>query len=107
MKRFITILLAVTFLAGGALIAFADNGPAEVKLEASMGTVTFPHQAHQALVADCTTCHHKGVEAGSCTSCHGVDAAAPKAKDAFHKLCKGCHADKKSGPTGCKDCHKK
>jgi len=106
MKRFITILLAVTFLASGALIAFADNGPAEVKLEASMGTVTFQHQAHQARVADCTTCHHKGVEAGACTSCHGVKAEAPKAKDAFHKLCKGCHADK-GGPTGCKDCHKK
>lgn len=107
MKRLIAVLLAAGFLAAGALVATAaDNGPETVTLEASMGTVTFAHHAHQAKVEDCTTCHHNGVEAGACTSCHGVKAEAPKAKDAFHKLCKDCHKEK-GGPTGCKDCHKK
>ena len=107
MKRLIAVLLVAGFLAAGALVATAaDNGPETIQLEAKMGTVTFPHQAHQATVADCTTCHHKGVEAGACSACHGVDPAAPKAKDAFHKQCKGCHQEK-GGPTGCKDCHKK
>jgi len=110
MKRLLTVLLVATFLATGALVAIAaDNGPETVKLEApKMGgtTVTFQHRAHQSRVSDCTTCHHKGVEAGACTGCHGVKPEAPTAKDAFHKLCKGCHKDN-AGPTSCKDCHKK
>jgi hypothetical protein len=107
MKRLITVLLAVAFLAAGTLAAVAaDKGPAEIKLEAKMGTVTFNHAAHQGKVADCATCHHKGVEAGKCTGCHGVKAEAPAAKDAFHKQCQGCHKEK-GGPTSCKDCHKK
>ena len=106
MKRVIVTLLAIAFLAVGATFVVADNGPAEIKLPAKMGEVTFPHAAHQAKVPDCTECHHKGVEAGKCSSCHGVDAAAPKAKDAFHKQCKSCHKAQ-GGPTGCKGCHKK
>ena len=106
MKKLVILLVVAGFVAGTALFAVANNGPAEVKLEASMGTVTFNHAAHQAKVADCKTCHHKGVEAGKCTGCHGVDAAAPKAKDAFHTKCKGCHKEQ-NGPTKCKECHKK
>ncbi|MDF1579753.1 MAG: cytochrome c3 family protein [Desulfuromonadales bacterium] len=104
MKRIIITLVAVCFLSVAA-IAIANNGPETITLEAKMGTVTFPHQAHQATVADCTTCHHKGVEAGACASCHD-GKKAPKAKNAFHKLCKNCHK-KDGGPTGCKDCHVK
>ncbi|NIQ96971.1 MAG: cytochrome c3 family protein [Desulfuromonadales bacterium] len=106
MKKVLVTLLALSFLAVGSAVVFADNGPAEIKLPAKMGEVTFPHAAHQEKVTDCTECHHKGVDAGKCTSCHGVDAAAPKAKDAFHKQCKGCHKEQ-GGPTGCKGCHKR
>ncbi|PLX82856.1 MAG: hypothetical protein C0617_13380 [Desulfuromonas sp.] len=106
MKRFITILMVVAFVAAGSLAAFATDPPAEVKYETKMGTITFDHTVHQGKVADCTACHHNGVDKGSCKSCHGVDAAAPKAKDAFHKQCKGCHK-KEGGPTGCKGCHVK
>jgi len=109
MKKIVMLLVVAGLVATTAMFAMADmadKGPAEVKLEASMGTVTFPHAAHQAKVADCKTCHHMGVEAGKCASCHGVDAAAPKAKDAFHKLCKDCHKAQ-SGPTKCKECHVK
>ncbi len=104
MKRFIAVLLTVSFLAVGAVVALAE-GPAEVKFETKMGDVTFPHETHQGFVSDCTTCHHKGLEAGTCKDCHD-GTKAPKAKDAFHDLCKGCHKEK-NGPTGCKDCHKK
>jgi len=105
MKRILAIMIAVGLVAlGTATLVSADNGPAEIKLEASMGTVTFPHAAHQAK-ADCTKCHHNGVDAGKCSSCHD-GAKAPKFKDAAHKLCKDCH--KENGvDTGCKSCHKK
>jgi hypothetical protein len=103
MKKLFVVALMVAFAAAAAIAA---EGPAEIKFEAKMGTVTFNHAAHQANVADCTACHHKGMDAGACRSCHGVDPAAPKSKDAFHKQCKDCHKEK-GGPTGCKDCHQK
>lgn len=106
MKKVLVTLLALSLLALGSTAVFAGAGPDEVKFPAKMGEVTFPHAAHQDVVSDCTECHHKGVDAGACTSCHGVDAAAPKAKDAFHTQCKGCHKET-AGPTGCKDCHKR
>jgi predicted CXXCH cytochrome family protein len=106
MKRIIAILLSVAFLAAGSMTALAaGKGPAEVKLEAKMGTVTFNHAAHQKRVADCKTCHHKSVEAGACRSCHN-GKKAPQFKEVAHQLCKGCHKEK-SGPTACRDCHKK
>lgn len=106
MKRLIAVLVAVGLIAlGSAALVSADNGPAEIKLPAKMGDVTFPHKAHQDRMGDCNACHHKGVEAGACTSCHD-GTKAPKAKDAFHKLCKDCHKEK-GVDTGCKTCHKK
>ncbi|ORJ61560.1 cytochrome c3 family protein [Geothermobacter hydrogeniphilus] len=106
MKRFIAVLVAVGFIAlGSAAISFAGNGPEVIKLPAKMGTVTFPHKAHQERIADCKTCHHKGVEAGACRSCHD-GTKAPKFKNAAHKRCKGCHKEK-GVSTSCKTCHKK
>ena len=107
MKKLLILFVAVALVSVAAMsVVAADKGPAEVKLEAKMGTVTFQHQAHQGRVADCKTCHHNGVEAGACRSCHGVKPEAPKAKDAFHKVCKDCHK-KENGPTKCKGCHVK
>ena len=105
MKKFLVLVAVTVFIAGFSLTAFANNGPAEVTFEAKMGTVTFPHAAHQGKIADCTTCHHKGLDSGQCSSCHD-GTKAPKAKDAFHKQCKNCHK-KMGGPKGCKECHKK
>jgi cytochrome c553 len=104
MKKIIVLLAVISLVAVTSMFALADNGPAEIKLEASMGAVTFQHAAHQGRVADCATCHHKGLETPKCTACHGVDAAAPDAKKAFHDSCKECHK-KMSGPTKCKECH--
>lgn len=106
MKKLI-VLLAVVALVASVAVAFA-GGPEKVELnkEGKMGVVAFDHAAHQGKVDDCTKCHHKGTDAGTCTSCHGVDSAAPAAKKAFHDQCKGCHKDM-GGPTKCKECHVK
>jgi len=108
MKKMLILFVAVAMVSVAAMsVVAADNkGPKEVKLEAKMGTVTFQHAVHQERVADCKTCHHMGVEAGACRSCHGVKPEAPKAKDAFHKVCKDCHKTQ-NGPTKCKGCHVK
>ncbi|PLX87060.1 MAG: hypothetical protein C0618_07570 [Desulfuromonas sp.] len=107
MKKMMVLFAIVAFVAGTAAFAVANNGPASVSLDGGkMGNVAFDHAGHQGKVADCTACHHKGTDAGTCTSCHGVDAAAPKAKKAFHDQCKGCHK-KEGGPTKCKECHVK
>ena len=104
MKKFLVLLIVAAFV-GTALIAVAaDNGPAEIKLEAKMGTVTFQHTAHQGLT-DCATCHHTGGYE-PCKSCHD-GTKAPKSKDAYHKNCIDCHKKEAKGPTKCKECHVK
>lgn len=109
MKKLIVLLAIVAFVGTAfTAIAMADNGPATIKLDAKMGAVTFNHAAHQSRVPDCKTCHHNGVDAGKCTTCHKKKKGdAPSAKSAFHKTCKGCHKKMKKGPTKCKQCHVK
>ena len=108
MKKLMTLLVALTIVAIASFsdIAADNIGPEEVKLEASMGTVTFQHRAHQSRVDDCVTCHHEGVEAGACSSCHDAKPEVPRAKTVFHQLCKSCHKTN-DGPTKCKGCHVK
>ena len=107
MKKIITLFVAISFVSIAAFsVIAAEKAPAEVTLEASMGNITFQHAMHEGRVEDCTTCHHEGVEAGACTSCHDAKPEAPKAKKVFHKLCKSCHK-KNDGPTKCKGCHVK
>ena len=104
MKRFLTILTATIVISASATIGYAvTTGPEKVTYTPKMGTVAFDHQAHQKQT-DCSTCHHTEGYA-KCTSCHGVDPKAPKAKNAFHKTCKDCHKEMKKGPTKCKECH--
>ena len=120
MKKLVTLLMIVSFVVGGALIAFAqDKGPAVIELTAKkMGNtvITFPHADHQSR-AECITCHHKGTdnpEKMKCSSCHGVDKSVPKLKKAYHSKkkspCVTCHKAEKGkskAPQKCKDCHKK
>jgi hypothetical protein len=45
-----------------------------------------------------------------CKTCHGEGTPGKLSlggKDPAHKLCTGCHTEKKAGPTKCFDCHKK
>lgn len=101
----VTIVLCLMFIFSQVSLA-TEQGPAQIKLPASKGVVTFDHATHQQLVGDCTTCHHAGLEAGSCKSCHGVKPEAPKTMTAYHKLCKDCHKQG-NGPTKCSGCHVK
>jgi cytochrome c553 len=104
MKKCLILFVALAMVTSAAIVVIAaENGPAEIKLPASMGEVTFDHAEHQGRVTDCTTCHHQGAGT-ACRSCHGVNADAPDAKTAFHNKCKTCHKEQ-NGPTKCKECH--
>lgn len=105
-----------------------DKGPAEITLKSTKdGAATpkpavFPHAKHQEKMA-CKECHHSKDAAGKqvpyvdgqknekCETCHNKAAGIANAKvatfkDAAHTRCKGCHTEKKAGPTKCPDCHK-
>lgn len=90
MKKIAIALLTIIFSAGTVIAADV------IELPASMGKVTFPHKKHQQMLKDCKKCHEK--TPGKITAL---------GKEWAHKTCKGCHAELKKGPTGCKDCHKK
>lgn len=87
----VVAMFAVTAFAGAAFAADV------IELPASFGKVTFPHAKHVEMLKDCTKCHE--TKAGG--------KIAKLGKDWAHATCKGCHAEMKKGPTGCKDCHKK
>jgi len=91
MKRLIAFVVVLLLLA--APVIAADM----VTLKAKMGDVTFNHKAHS--------------EANDCKTCHGdgEPAKITLGKDPAHKLCGGCHGEKKMGPqpTKCMECHKK
>ena len=90
MKKIIAAAALTIFTVGTAMAA--DS----ITLPAKNGDITFPHKKHQELLKDCKLCHEKGPG-----KIEGLG------KDWAHKTCKGCHEDKKMGPTKCSDCHKK
>ena len=126
---FLLLLLGLSVvLADVAKSAKADtsgNGITKdvITFECSYGDVTFTHKKHNVeYKIDCydSKCHHtwdkdKNQKSGDlCRDCHKEKAEGntPSKKDAFHKSCKGCHEDRKkegkpTGPTACKECHKK
>jgi hypothetical protein len=96
-------------LAGAAFAA--GNGAETMMLKGgSMGDVNFPHKVHQDKLKDCNACHKLfAQEAGSIEK--AIAAKTLKKKDAM-KQCMDCHKamkakGEKTGPVGCKDCHKK
>ena len=90
MKHCIMVLAIVA--AGVSMVWAADT----MTLKASMGDVTFNHKAHQDMLKGCDKCHEKA-----------PGKIEGYGKEWAHKTCKGCHAEMKKGPTGCKECHKK
>ncbi|MCM2359831.1 MAG: cytochrome c family protein [Geobacteraceae bacterium] len=90
MKRIIAAAAVTLFTASLALAADV------ITLPAKNGDVTFPHKKHQELLKDCKVCHEKG-----------PGKIEGFGKDIAHKNCKGCHEEKKAGPTKCSECHKK
>lgn len=77
----------------------------------------FTHASSHGYKLACATCHHTE-DLSKCTKCHGEVSmagedrgAVPKAKRAFHRQCKGCHAAIRKNnphspaPTHCDACH--
>ena len=91
MKRIIAAAALTLFTAGIAMAA----APETITLLAKNGNVTLNHKMHETY--GCTKCH--ATEAGG--KIEGIG------KDWAHKTCKGCHEEKKQGPTKCGECHKK
>ena len=86
------LMIAVMLVAFTFTLAYATD---TVTYESKKGAVTFDHKAHSEKM-DCAKCHE------------GTPAKIAVDKAAAHgATCKGCHADGKSGPTKCNDCHKK
>ncbi|WP_243370259.1 cytochrome c7 [Geotalea sp. SG265] len=90
MKKIIAATALVIFAAGAAMAADTMTFPAK------NGNITFDHKKHQETLKDCKICHEKG-----------PGKIEGFGKDKAHKLCKGCHEEKKAGPTKCGECHKK
>ena len=90
MKHVIAAAVLALFTTGLALAA--DT----ITLPAKNGNISFPHKKHQELLKDCKACHAKG-----------PGKIEELGKDWAHKTCKGCHEEKKAGPTKCSECHKK
>lgn len=90
MKKIVAVVVLSLFIAAPVLAA--DT----ITLSAKMGDVTFDHKVH-------------GEKVG-CKVCHTAEPPVKFAlggKDPAHKLCQGCHTEKKAGPTKCMECHKK
>jgi hypothetical protein len=90
MKKFIAAVALSLFCLGTAQAADV------VTFQAKNGNVTFNHKKHADDLKDCKVCHGEG-----------TPAKLTLGKDGAHKLCKGCHEEKKAGPTKCGECHKK
>jgi len=97
-KKILSAVLAVAFIAV-ASSAVAAPPPAEVVLKgATQPPVTFNHKAHQG--QGCKKCHGEGAPAK-------IDLTN---KDKAHALCIDCHKEKAKGPVdakACTACHKK
>ncbi|MFZ3207809.1 MAG: cytochrome c7 [Geobacteraceae bacterium] len=92
MKKII-VAMALTLICAVAAMA---AGPETITLPAKNGNITFHHKQHQEKLKECKLCHEKAPG-----KIEGLG------KDWAHKTCKGCHEEKKAGPTKCGDCHKK
>jgi hypothetical protein len=123
------LTLGLGFTTNGMAVD-VDKGPAELILKSTIDAAatpkpaTFAHAKHQERLT-CKECHHSKDAAGKqvayvegqkiekCESCHNKAAGITNAKvvtfkDAAHTNCKGCHTEKKAGPTTkCVECHKK
>jgi uncharacterized membrane protein len=106
------LLLVVLFFIGtGALYAQTPNtGAAEIVLDGgTSGSVAFPHQRHQAKLADCTICHSAFPQkAGAIEELKAQGKLAKK--QIMNEQCTKCHKEKKqagekAGPTTCTTCH--
>jgi uncharacterized membrane protein len=114
-RKLLTGLLFVVlfFIGTGAVFAQTQNtGAAEIVLDGgTSGNVAFPHQRHQAKLADCTICHSAFPQkAGAIEELKAQGKLAKK--QIMNEQCTKCHREKKqagekAGPTTCTTCHVK
>jgi hypothetical protein len=112
--KFIPIFLAIIFVSGAAVwgTAAENKGAAHIVLEGGpTGHVPFPHQRHQAVLADCNICHDVfGQAQGAIEKLKAAGKLKPK--EVMNTLCTSCHKEKrakgeKTGPVTCRKCHVK
>ncbi len=111
-KKAIIIGISVATVAFAGVAFSSGNGAETIVLKGgSFGDVTFPHKLHQEkLNNNCDDCHKLfAQEPGSIEK--AITAGTLKKKEAM-KQCQDCHKAMKAkgeatGPTGCKECHKK
>ena len=132
-KKIIICVFGVIFLCCAGIV-IADNGPADMVLQAEKDKAkkpkpaVFPHKKHQE-IAECGDCHHsakdgkqipyaEGQEVAKCESCHfkgsGMEKKLETYKGAAHANCKACHKEYvaskpevKDKFKGCLPCHPK
>ncbi len=129
--QFIVMLLVLLLLGGLAVNGRAYFMVIDV-IQKKAGSVFFPHHLHLSsgdaggVGLACDRCHHELKQAKNkdrnptvCVSekCHpaekiiALNSNRLYIKDAFHKLCKGCHKTSRSkfpkAPTNCSGCHQK
>lgn len=97
----------------GAVFAQTQNtGAVEIVLGGgTSGDVTFPHQRHQAKLADCTICHSAFPQKAGAIEELKTQGKLAK-KQIMNEQCTKCHKEKKqagekTGPTTCTTCHVK
>jgi hypothetical protein len=121
MKKWLYLMIAVAFLAGGILslalaqpdsVVINDKFPKKLK-----NPVTLSHKLHIDKGVACTDCHHTWKKEESktpqkCVECHKADDTGEKGlKRAYHSQCMDCHKNlaKQGKPTGpttkCSGCH--
>lgn len=117
------LTFACLFLTVGALVARAFVTTVEDSAfdgQRTRPTVSFEHDEHNeaAGIESCNTCHHFyengeklddrdsiGME---CSDCH-YEAQDDKLEmiQVYHRQCKSCHLEEKTGPVQCGQCHTK
>jgi hypothetical protein len=110
---FSILFLCIPLLIAGSAAAGDDDskGAETIILEGgSTGSVTFPHGRHQGIFVDCKPCHDLFGKAAMAIERLKSEGKLPKKE--VMDMCKNCHKEmiaqgKKTGPTSCKDCHKK
>lgn len=110
-KKTVIAGFSILSIAFAGMAFAAGNGAETILLKGgSPGDVSFPHKKHQDTLKDCDACHKLFPQEADAIA-KGIAAGTLKKKEAM-KQCQECHKAAKAkgaptGPTGCKDCHKK
>jgi len=102
-----TVFLAIGFASASLP---EDKFAISIKdIDHTLPSVGFDHKGHGEKVRECRTCHHRdtAILGQRCSGCHGSREGSTKVglKQAYHKMCLGCHGRGKQGPQKCTGCH--